>query len=98
MGPINVDGNAADPVGNSASGDRTLDLLTKGDVSPPATPGRMIDSSTGGATSVSDALWDNVLGMGPDDVVGNIADSVGDGASDDHTLGLLVKGDVSPPA
>jgi hypothetical protein len=46
----------------------------------------------------SDALGDDVSGMGPDDLVGNVADSVGDGASGNLTLDLLVEGDVSPPA
>ena len=43
VGPDGVDGNAADPIGDSASGDQPLGLLTKGDVSPPASPKGTID-------------------------------------------------------
>ena len=109
VGPDDVDGKVAD-VGDDASGDQTLGLSTKGDVSPPASPKGTLDWANGGAPSALDAslglpagrsnlLGDvGVFGMGPDDVDGNVADLVGDGASGDSTLGLLTKGDVGLPA
>ena len=109
VGPDDVNGDVAD-VGNNVAGDRTLGLLTEGGVSPPASPKGTIDLANGGAPSVLDAslglpagqsnlLGDvGVFGMGPDDVDGDIAGLVGDGASGDSTLGLLTKGDVGLPA
>ena len=41
---------------------------------------------------------DDVLGVGPDDVNGEIADPACNGMSSDCTFGLLTEGNVSPPA
>ena len=41
---------------------------------------------------------DDVLGVGPDDVDGNVAGLVGDGVSGDRPLGLLTGGNVGPQA
>jgi hypothetical protein len=98
MGPNDVDGVVADP-GDGASGDCPLGLLTGGNVSPLASPDGTngsvdgdaplaVETSLGLSAGRSTLQGDvDVLGIGPNDVAGDVADP-GDGASGDRPLGL----------
>ena len=110
MGPDDVDGDVADP-GDGASGDRPLGLLTGGDVSPRASLGGTNGSASGDAPSAADASslglsarWstsqgdDGISGEGPDDVDGDVANPVGDGASGDRPPDPSIGGNVNPLA
>ena len=64
-------------------------------ISAPSAPEASLGLLAGRSNSLGNAY---VLGVGPDDVEGNVSDPIGDGASGDQPLGLLTKGGVSPPA
>ena len=99
MGPNDVDGDVADP-GDGASGDQPRVLLTGGDVGPQASSGVTNGLAGKNATSTADAslglsagrsssqVNDDVSGVGPDDVDGDIADTDGDGAFGDRPINV----------
>jgi len=93
-GPDDIDGAAAGPVGDGASGVRPLGLPSEGAVRSLASHGRPIRSAFGDATSAAVPGDDNVPGMGPDVVVAAEAAPVCDGTSGDRTLGLPAEGAV----
>ena len=110
MGTDNVDGDVADP-GDGASGDQPLGPLTRGDVGPQASSGGTDSSANGDAPSAADASslgllagWstsqgdDGISGEGPDDVDGDVANPVGDGASGDRPPDLSIGGNLDPLA
>ena len=109
MGPNDVDGDVEDP-DDGASADRTLGLLTGGNVGPQPSPGGTNGSVNGNAPSAADASLglsaglstlqgdNNFSAMGPDDVDGDIADPFGVGAMGDRTLGLSTGENVGPQA
>ena len=98
MGPNDVDGDVANPVGDGASGDPPLGLSTGGDVGPQQFPGE----SDGSVDGIAPLAVDTSLGLlagrsssqGDVDVSG-IDPNVVDG---DYTLGLSTGGNISPPA
>ncbi len=109
MGPDD-DGDVADP-GDGASGDRPLGLLTRGDVGPQASSGGTDGSASRDAPLAADASslgllagWstsqgdDGISGEGPDDVDGDVANPVGDGASGDRPPDLSIGGNIDPLA
>ena len=108
IGPDDVLGDFADNSGDGAAGNRPFGSLTGGDVRPQGSSGRTNSSAGGDAPLGEDASLgllagqstsqgdDNVLGVGPNNVDGDLPNPVGDGASGDQPPDLLIRGNVNP--